>query len=156
MVEPKVFAIVGKGLIDRNISPAFGGYQITKPVVCQLMGDDWFPIILVIEGISALVSTLGMAHGSGILHSTSDKVTDNHLCVFCPWIVIAETLREESQHLGSITENSLGKGFVFLLYIVFHRHSSTPRGILDYGKFARSHKEKIRGMRLIHYPMVGA
>ena len=154
MENPKVFTIVGKGLIDRNISPAFGSYQITKPVVCQLMGNDWFPIILVVQSISTLVSTLGMAHSSSILHSTGHKVADNHLCVFCPWIVIAKTLREKSQHFGGITENSLSKRFVFLLYIVFHRHFASPRSILHNGKFACPHKEEIRRMRLIHYPIV--
>ena len=44
---PQVFAVIGKTFINGNITPAFCGNKVTKPLVKQFMCNGSFPDIAV-------------------------------------------------------------------------------------------------------------
>src|SRR3569833_4075370 len=83
MLKPKVFAVVGEGLVKRNIRPVLTGNHVTEPLVKKFVADEILGVP--VEQVATVpVDVISMKRSGRIFHRAAHIVPSNNLCVFIP------------------------------------------------------------------------
>src|SRR5437588_3486709 len=97
VLVPQFGEVSGETFIQPAVGPISACYEVAEPLVCQLMGDERYIIIiqsstLIKQQHKAMRSCRGMFH-------CANKQFDDGLCVFIVRILDTCIVREEAHHL---------------------------------------------------------